>query len=63
MGKQDGQPGKSLGNPLNIKNVRVGAKIRHGRVTWTHTFFFILGLKLYSEVQTPTVHAYDRLMP
>ena len=43
MGTQDGRPGKSLGNPLNmLKNFRVGGggggggggqKIRHGRVT------------------------------
>ena len=34
MGKQDGRPGKSLGNPLNmLKNFGVGGKIRHGQVT------------------------------
>ena len=33
MGKQDGQPGKSLGNPQNmLKNFRVGG---HG-----HTIFY-----------------------
>ena len=36
MGKQDGRPGKSLGNPHNmLKNFRGGGgqKIGHGRVT------------------------------
>ena len=42
MGKQDGRPGKYLGNPLNmLKNLRVGGgggegggqKIRHCQVT------------------------------
>ena len=35
MGKQDGRPGISLGNPQNmLKNFRVGGqKIRQGRVT------------------------------
>ena len=38
MGKHDGRPGKSIGNPLNmLKNLRGGGggghKIRHSRVT------------------------------
>ena len=51
MGKQDGRPGKSLGNPQNmLKNFRVGGqKIRHGRVT-LNTQFCILGLNIIFKV-------------
>ena len=41
MGKEDGRPEKSLGNPLNmLKNLRVEALSRNLK----HTIFFILSL-------------------
>ena len=53
MGKRDGRPGKSLGNPLNMfKTLGSGQKIKHGRVTW-NTQFFILGLNTFDQISAP----------
>ena len=60
MGKQDGRPGKSLGNPLNIlKNFRVGGggKIR-ARLSNLKLTFFILGLRQYKTSILFSQHIY-----